>query len=359
MSRTQKFDFYYGIEAEQYFFYRVPRLLIKDERFRPLSSDAKLLYGLMLDRMSLSMKNGWLDDKNRVYIIYTVDNIMEDLGCARATCTKILKELDGIGLIEKKRRGFGKPDIIYVKNFATIDEEKESKMSDNADKSTEVQNLNLKKFNNYTSGSSESELPEVQNLDSQKFNNCSSRSSESERTEVQNLNSNYNNNNYTELSYINPINQSMQKKPCNEPDQDGIDAIDDPNAYVEIIQENIAYFRKLYTLEGTDRETYMELYELICEIVCVKQQSIRINGADYPYELVRSRFLRLNSSHLEYVMDSLKETASKIVNIRSYLLTALFNAPATMMNSIEQEVRHDMFGGGWEEKGIISYATSQ
>ena len=147
MGDTINFDYYYGIEAEQFSFYRVPRLLIKDERFKGLSSDAKLLYGLMLDRMSLSMKNGWLDDENRAYIIYTVDAIMEDLGCAKATCVKIMKELDtenGIGLIEKKRRGLGKPDIIYVKNFSTITDAQTEEKSDNADKTTEVQKLNLK-----------------------------------------------------------------------------------------------------------------------------------------------------------------------------------------------------------------------
>ena len=79
MDGTIKFDYYYGIEAEQFSFYRVPRLLIKDARFKELSSDAKLLYGLMLDRLALSIKNGWLDEENRVYIHYTLDNIMEDL----------------------------------------------------------------------------------------------------------------------------------------------------------------------------------------------------------------------------------------------------------------------------------------
>ena len=123
MGEPLKFDYYYGVEAEQFSFYRVPRLLIKDERFKGLSSDAKLLYGLMLDRMSLSMKNGWLDDENRAYIIYSVENIMEDLGCSKPTCIKVIRELDtdnGIGLIEKKRRGLGKPDIIFVKNFASV-----------------------------------------------------------------------------------------------------------------------------------------------------------------------------------------------------------------------------------------------
>lgn len=83
MGEILQLDYYYGIEAEQFSFYRVPRLLIKDERFKKLSSDAKLLYGLMLDRMSLSMKNEWFDDENRAYIIYTIDSIMEDLGCAK------------------------------------------------------------------------------------------------------------------------------------------------------------------------------------------------------------------------------------------------------------------------------------
>lgn len=110
MGGTIKFDYYYGIEAEQFSFYRVPRLLIKDERFKGLSSDAKLLYGLMLDRMALSMKNGWLDDENRAYIIYTVDSIMEDLGCGKDKAIKVLAELDtnkGIGLVERIRRGLG------------------------------------------------------------------------------------------------------------------------------------------------------------------------------------------------------------------------------------------------------------
>ena len=88
------FDYYYGMEAEQFSFYRVPRLLIKDKRFKKLSSDAKLLYGLMLDRMALSVKNGWFDAENRAYIYYTVENNMEVLGCSRGTCTKVLAELE-------------------------------------------------------------------------------------------------------------------------------------------------------------------------------------------------------------------------------------------------------------------------
>ena len=347
MGEPLKFDYYYGIEAEQFSFYRVPRLLIKDERFKGLSSDAKLLYGLMLDRMSLSMKNGWLDDENRAYIIYTIDNMMEDLGCARATCVKVIKELDsdnGIGLIEKKRRGLGKPDIIYVKNFAAVLDKKLDETAANADKSTEVQNLNFKKFNNYTSGSSETESQEVQNLNLQKFIKQTSRNSETELAEVQKLDPNYTNynqtdQNHTDMSYTNPINQSTGNA-------DAIDVIDETSAYMSLIRDNLEYEHHMKYDQYGEKEMYEEIYETVCDVVCVKRRTIRINGEDYPYELVKSRFLKLDSSHAGYVMDCMKDTATKITNIRAYLITALYNAPSTMSHYYQQEVRHDMYGGG-------------
>lgn len=215
MGDTINFDYYYGIEAEQFSFYRVPRLLIKDERFKGLSSDAKLLYGLMLDRMSLSMKNGWLDDENRAYIIYTVDAIMEDLGCSKPTCTKIMRELDsdnGIGLIEKKRRGLGKPDIIYVKNFASVPDEKEPS---NPDVSTEVKDFNFKKQKNLTSGSKKIELQEVKESDLKREKNLTSESKETKSQEVNDFvpnynNTNYNNQSHNDINYTNPINQVVK-----------------------------------------------------------------------------------------------------------------------------------------------------
>lgn len=164
MSEILQLDYYYGIEAEQFSFYRVPRLLIKDERFKKLSSDAKLLYGLMLDRMSLSIKNEWFDEDNRAYIIYTIDSIMEDLGCGKEKAVKVLAELDsvkGIGLVEKVRRGLGKPDIIYVKNFASLAENVDEKKSENTDKITEVGKSDFKKSENRTSRSRKNRPLEV------------------------------------------------------------------------------------------------------------------------------------------------------------------------------------------------------
>ena len=298
MGDTINFDYYYGIEAEQFSFYRVPRLLIKDERFKGLSSDAKLLYGLMLDRMSLSMKNGWLDDENRAYIIYTVDAIMEDLGCSKPTCTKIMRELDsenGIGLIEKKRRGLGKPDIIYVKNFSSVPNEKEEKEPSNPDVSTEVKNFNFKKQKNLTSGSKESELQEVKESDLKRERNLTSESKEIVPQEVNDFSPNYNNTNhnnlsYNDMNYINPINHSGS-----EGKQEKTDMMDDVNAYIELIKDNIEYEHHMKYDDWQNKALYEELFEVICEVVCVKRTTIRIAGEDYPYELVKSKFLKLNS----------------------------------------------------------------
>ena len=116
-----KFDYYYSKRAEQFVFYRIPKSLFTDEHFSALSSDSKILYGLMLDRMGLSRKNGWVDKLSRVYIFFTLDEVMSSLGCAREKANRLMAELDarGIGLIETRRQGLGKANIIYVKDFAT------------------------------------------------------------------------------------------------------------------------------------------------------------------------------------------------------------------------------------------------
>ena len=128
-----KFDYFYGSQAEQFSFFRLPKILIRDARFKKISSDAKILYGIMLDRMSLSRENKWMDQNNRVYIIFTLTTIRQAMNCAEKSAIKYLTELEEFGLIERIRQGFGKPALIYVKNF--IDQ----------------QNLQVKTSKNYSS----------------------------------------------------------------------------------------------------------------------------------------------------------------------------------------------------------------
>ena len=134
---------------------------------------------------------------------------------------------------------------------------------------------------------------------------------------------------------------------------DRIDRMDETNAYMKLIRENLDYEGHMKYDDENSKQLLEEIYQTICDVVCVKRTYIRINGEDYPYELVKSRFLKLDYSHIVYVMDRMKATVTKITNIRAYLITALYNAPATINHHYQQMVQHDMYGGGWQEKGII------
>ena len=111
------FDYFYGQSGEMFSYFRVPKILFRDIKFKDLSTDAKTLYGILLDRMGLSVKNGWLDEQGRVYIIFPVQEVMDALGCADNKAAKLFRELENAGLVERNRRGLGKPNLIYVKNF--------------------------------------------------------------------------------------------------------------------------------------------------------------------------------------------------------------------------------------------------
>lgn len=297
-----QFDYYYGREAEQFAFYQVPKFLFKDERFKKLSSDAKILYGIMLDRMSLSVKNRWFDEYNRVYIYYTTANIMEDLGCAKEKCTKVVGELKEIGLIEKKRQGLGKPDKIFVKNFIS-GYEKEGDYSQNP----EVRKSNFKNTENLTSGGSMGE-------------NVESGKSNTNNTEKNNTDSND-----TESNLI--------VSECDEMRADEI--------YGQIIKENIAY-DDLLMVYPQEEATIEGIYELILETVISKNDEIIVASNRYPANLVKSKFLKLNYSHVEYVLECLQKNTSAVKNMKKYLLAALFNAPSTMDSYYRARVKHDM-----------------
>lgn len=122
MPDTIKYYYFYGDEVMQFSFFRIPRQLITHPRFKQVSTDSKLLYGMLLDRMGLSIKNEWYDSDGRVYIYYTIEEICDNLNCGRDKAMKLLAEFDGdkgIGLIDRIKQGLGKPTRIYVKRFTT------------------------------------------------------------------------------------------------------------------------------------------------------------------------------------------------------------------------------------------------
>ena len=202
----------------------------------------------------------------------------------------------------------------------------------------------MQKFENKHKETEKTTLPEVQNLDFKKSKKQTSKSLKTELQEVSNLsynytNNNYTNKNYTDINYNNPIYLISQS----DTNDDKVDRLNETSMYISMIKENIEYDTFMQDKTYENKELYEELFQLICEIVCIKRKSIRIAKECYPYELVKSKFLKLNSSHLTYVIDCMQKTASKIGNIKSYLITALYNATNTMTHYYQQKVQYDMY----------------
>ena len=359
-----QFDYFRGMEAEQYSFYRVPKVLFTAECFKSLSCEAKVLYGLMLDRMSLSIKNRWFDEEDRVYIIFTVEEIAELLNCGTQKAVKLMKELDsnqGIGLIEKKSLGLGKPNVIYVKNFLVkekISSEQEEKTLENPENTQNSENHNsrnvkttiqefpesqFKNSENHNSGmvkTTNQEFPESQFKNGE---NHTSRIVKIKTQEVPKSQSNNTDINKTDFSETDPI-QSYQSLTADEVYPVEEDVMEKMETYRALIQDNIDYE---CFLDKREREEVDELVELMVEILMLPDNRVvRIGGADKPVSVVKSRFLKLTYSHIEYVLFSLHRNTSKVANIKAYLLATLYNSSMTMNHYYQAEVNHDLYGGG-------------
>lgn len=311
-------DYFYGAQADQFAFYRIPKALFTDERFKSISAEAKILYGILLDRMSLSRKNGWLDEQGRVFIIFTLEEVMEAIGCADQKATKLLNELDSkAGLIERKRQGLGKPNLIFVKNFV-----------DNSDGSIPP--------------APESRIKTRENHDSADVNFTTP---ESRKSRGSNTDSNYTDLSETE-TYPFPSGQGggHGQAPVDKMGRD----MDEREQYRAILEDNLEYDILLEN-NPYDRDTIAEIMELLLDTICSKRQYIRIAGDDKPREVVKSQFLKLNCTHIEYVLSSFKENASKVRNIKQYTVTRgkniTFSHPRQKRNirmrSLPEEYRED------------------
>ena len=317
MSEKTAFDYYYGDESNQFSFYRIPRALITGSQFRKLSTDAKLLYGLLLDRMGLSAKNGWYDEQGRVYIYYTLDEIQEDLNCGHEKAVKLLSELDtgkGFGLIERVKQGQGRPTKIFVKRFATREIPPKP--------------------------AAPQPIPRLPIIGSQDFGKSEVKGSEKQKSRLPVFGSadfgksdaSYIKSNQTDSSQLNPsLHPSPSARPGPRGLMDGYDCRDE-------IKEKIEYDALCRQYAQEDVE---EIVELIADTLCTTRPTVRIGGEDVPTPQVHDRLLRLDYSHLEYVFDCLRSNTTQIRNIRAYLLTALYNAPATISNYYRAAVQHD------------------
>ena len=282
-------DYFYGQAGKLFSFYRIPKALFQEQRFQNLSTDAKTLYGILLDRMSLSVKNEWFDKKGRVFIIFTIEDVKRTFRCADNKATRLLRELEEFGLIERKRRGQGKPCLVYVKNF-----------------------------------SSESSKESVKNRDND--DSCGSKIACQDPVKSRGIKKKENK---TEMNNTNPILSDESEKMKNR----------------ELLEE---YFSRslemglLLRLYPDDEDTLYQIVNLLVDTCATNRKLLHIAGDDKPAEVVRSRFMKLNADHILFVLKCLAENSNPIRNMKQYLLASLYNAPTTMQLSYQNQTNHDL-----------------
>ena len=280
-------DYFYGQAGELFSFFRIPKALFQEQRFQDLSTDAKTLYGILLDRMSLSVKNEWFDKKGRVFIIFTIEDVKRTLRCADNKATRLLRELEKFGLIERKRRGQGKPCLVYVKNF-----------------------------------SSESSKESVKNRDND--DSCGSKIACQGPVKSRGIKKKENK---TEMNNTNPILSDESEKMKNR----------------ELLEEYFSHSLEidlLLRLYPDDEDTLYQIVNLLVDTCATNRKLLHIAGDDKPAEVVRSRFMKLNADHIRFVLKCLAENSSPIRNMKQYLLASLYNAPTTMQLSYQNQTNH-------------------
>ena len=282
-------DYFYGQAGELFSFFRIPKALFQEQRFQDLSTDAKTLYGILLDRMSLSVKNEWFDKKGRVFIIFTIEDVKRTLRCADNKATRLLRELEKFGLIERKRRGQGKPCLVYVKNFSAESSKESVKNRDNDD-------------------------------------SCGSKIACQDPVKSRGIKKKENK---TEMNNTNPILSDESEKMKDR----------------ELLEEYFSYSLEidlLLRLYPDDEDTLYQIVNLLVDTCATKRKTLRIAGDDKPAEVVRSRFMKLNADHIRFVLKCLAENSSPIRNMKQYLLASLYNALTTMQLSYQNQTNHDL-----------------
>jgi len=332
MPSNLNLDYYYGSEAEQYSFYRIPKTLLTDPRYKSVSIEAKVLYGLLLDRMGLSMKNGWLDNERRVYIYFTQEDAMALMSCGKDKATKLFRELDqdGIGLIERKKQGQGRPTRIYVKNFLLPLDPSQPQRSQTPPYPPQTAENQQSRLLDSTALLT-AEKPQSAPLETR---GQDSGFSASNKTEI-----NKTERNDTDPSIFPPTPTLHSSPPAGRTKQRM--RMDEMDRYRALIKENIGY-DLLLTEHPYDEDTLAGYLELMVEVCCSRRDFIRVAGEEVPTGVVKSRFLKLNQEHIAYVLESLSQNTTLVKNIKAYTLAALYNAPTTIGQYYASLVSHDL-----------------
>lgn len=307
------FNYLSASGIDKFTFYRMPKILFVDDYFSTISCEAKVLYGLLLDRATLSKSNNWIDELGRVYVFYKQTEAMEMLNIKKNKVIAIFKELEDIGLLIRKKQGQGKPTRLYVLDFSNHTDEDEENSKTNevvSDDEEQTSDENIKK-----------EVKRLEKQTSKCLKNKPLSSNYINKTEM----------NKTESIYLSSnANQPTSKNNENINDR----LIDRYNNAVNKVKKQIEYG---YLIENYEKSTIDLIVSLIADVY-VDDSSISVNGRTIVAEQVRTEYAKLTQEHIEFVLESIANTKTKIKNIRTYLQSCLYNAYHTMNIAIDNEI---------------------
>lgn len=297
-------------DAEQFTFFRIPKVLFTGERYKDMTTDARVLYGILLDRLSLSVKNNWVDKEGRVFIIFTREEAQELLGYSKPKIVNLFKELQKVQLIEETKQGLNKPNIIYVKKF--IEE-------NNTENNVQTQS-NQRRLKFLTSRSKKNELQEVKKSD----------------PIYTDINNTYKN------DIDNSVSQSVsQKKPKKEKQSAG-NMTDRQTEFenIKLYFKDKLYLDDLKISHKFDTKLIEEIELNILEMYFNDYTTIK--GERKPREIVRSALMKLDNWHIEELIRKYKGLTIKITNPKAYMQTMIYNIAFENDLSVTNAVRHDM-----------------
>lgn len=333
-----EYDYYSGERSEQFRFLKVPKVLSEDPDYDDLGLEECVLYGYLLEHMDYSKRNGWIDEEGRTYVIHSLESVkkmikVKSLDKARSALNHLIE----YGLIEKKRRGQGKPDLIYVKDFATKKTEKpRSEKQDGCGKLfSENEKTNVLTEENPLSKNGENRILETGNSAPKETNNNYTKDNETPSIRL-----------ISEDDYKRPLRITRDDGLMDGKSQEDMDY----ELYAQIIRDNLDYDYKIRDLKyDGDRKLFDDFYNLIVELVVGKTKEYTIKGTTYPAAIVKSRMLKLTGDDVLMAMQQFTKVTEKIHNIKGYMIATLYNASITTQAFIENDVQYGMYGGGWAD----------
>lgn len=347
-------------DFEQSNFYQLPKWLFK-EKYKKISNDAKVLYALLKDRFNISLKNLWIDKNGNIYLIFTREEMQDMLQCGRDKIAKLMNELIKNNLVEEKKQGMGKPNLIYLlhPNFSqeekneVLEEKMENTEKENIEESipsnTSLKYANPESIEKTKNSENPTSFEHIENTDVESDRKIwENRSRKNRVLEVGKSDSSKNNiinNNkyiYNNLSIYqknninnNKNNKTNQNNKINNKTNCIIkknkDGLMDRLKAKELLKNNFEY-DIVKKMNDIDIEMLDEILELMTDVLISKSETMKINSEEISTEIIKSRFLKLNALHIKYILESIKNNSTQVKNIRAYLLTIIFNSYTTMQN---------------------------